>query len=159
MAQVSRDSGVATMPADELQQYGRSKAQEIQERRKRRRLDEEKARADSKLKSVWAPKLWEQVRDEIRQRVLAINDALGEGALAWDETRAGLVVIKVARVPSNLSASYHPSNGSVTLTLNDHTETYDLEEMRGEVMFKAVGYFSAGQIAKMLVDKAAGMVF
>lgn len=146
------------MPLDDLQQYGLSKAQEIYERRQRRKVDTEKAAANGKLKNVWAPKLWEQTRQEIRQMVQAVNEALGEAPLVCDETREDIVIVRVARTASNLSASFDSFTGKIILALDDHLETYNLEVVRGEVKLKAVGYFSPRQVAKMLVDKAASMV-
>jgi hypothetical protein len=149
---------VLDMPVDDLQQYGEAKAREIQERRERRKAENAKAAGDTKLKLFWAPKLWEQIRDAIDQRVHAVNEALGENALVFDEGRADLVIVRVSHVTSNLSATYDSQTGRVTLSLDDHSERYDLDVAKGEVKFKAVGYFSPSQVAKMLVDKAAGMV-
>ena len=146
------------MPLDDVVQYGQTKAQEIQERRQRRRIADEKASVDGRLKTIWAPKIWEQVCEEITQLVQSINDALGEDALQCDEDSAGMVTIRLADIPSNLSATFDPSAGRFILTLNDHLETFNLEVVRGEVKLKAVGYFSPRQLAKMLVDKAASMV-
>lgn len=146
------------MPLDDLQHYGRSKAQEIQERRQRRKAESEKAASDGKLKTVWAPKLWQQTREEIRQMVQSVNEALGESPLACDESTDDIVIIRVAKIPSNLSASFDSFTGKIILALDDHMETYNPEAVRGEVKLKAVGYFSPGQVAKMLVDKAASMV-
>ena len=146
------------MPLDDVVQYGQTKAQEIQERRQRRRIADEKASVDGRLKTIWAPKIWEQVCEEITQLVQSINDALGEDALQCDEDSAGMVIIRLADIPSNLSATFDPSAGRFILTLNDHLETFNLEVVRGEVKLKAVGYFSPRQLAKMLVDKAASMV-
>lgn len=146
------------MPLDDLQHYGRSKAQEIQERRQRRKVESEKTAADGKLKTVWAPKLWDQTREEIRQMVQSVNEALGETPLACDEARDDVVIIRVAKIPSNLSASFDSFTGKIILALDDHMETYNLEVVRGEVKLKAVGYFSPRQVAKMLVDKATSMV-
>lgn len=145
------------MPADEIQQYGEDKAREIQQRRERRRAESTRAASDVKLKMFWAPKLWEQIRDTIDQRVHAVNGALGEDVLTFDE-RPDLVIVRVSHVASNLSATYDVQTGRVTLSLDDHSERYDLEVTKGEVKFKAVGYFSPSQVAKMLVDKAASMV-
>jgi hypothetical protein len=78
--------------------------------------------------------------------------------LTFDEARPDLVIVRVRQVTSNLSATYDPQTGRVTLSLDDHSERYDLEVTKGEVKFKAVGYFSPSQVAKMLVDKAASMV-
>ena len=141
-----------------LEQYGQVKAHEIQERRQRRRIADEKASVDGKLKTVWAPRLWLQVRQEMQQLVRAINDALDEPVLECDEVNAELVIIRLADMPSNLSAAFDPSVGKIILTLDDHLDTYTLEVIRGEVKLKAVGYFSPVQVAKMLVDKAASMV-
>ena len=146
------------MPLDEVIQYGQSKAQEIQERRQRRRIADEKASVDDRLKNIWAPRLWEQIREEIRRLAQSINDAMGEDVMECDETNPGIVVINVADTPSNLSAAFESNAVRFVLTLNDHMETYNLEVVRGEVKLKAVGYFSPVQVAKMLVDKAASMV-
>jgi len=146
------------MSQEDIAQYGQAKAQEIQERRQRRRIADEKASVDGKLKILWAPRLWQQIRGEIRQLAQAVNEALGETALECDETTPEMVVIKLADTPSNLSASFDFNSGKFILTLNDHLETYNLEVVRGEVKLKAVGYFSPRQVAKMLVDKAASMV-
>ncbi len=146
------------MSIDELQQYGQTKAREIRERRERRKVEGEKASVESRLKAFWAPRLWEQTRETIIQRVHAINDALGELALQCNNDKPGIVVIKVAQVPAELSAAFDPSTGKITLTLDDHVVSYDLEVARGEVKLKAVGYFTPSQVAKMLVDKAASMV-
>jgi len=146
------------MSPDDVSQYGLTKAQEIQERRQRRRIADEKASVDGKLKSIWAPRLWQQIREEITQLVQAVNNALDETALECDETGQQIVVINVANTPSNLSAAFDSSAVRFVLTLNDHLETYNLEVVRGEVKLKAVGYFSPRQVAKMLVDKAASMV-
>jgi hypothetical protein len=146
------------MPLDDLEQYGQVRAREIQERRQRRRVADEKASVDDKLKTVWAPRLWLQVRQEMQQLVSAINDALGEPVLECDQVNSELVILRVAEMPSNLSAAFDPSLGKIILTLDDHLDTYTLEVVRGEVKLKAVGYFSPVQVAKMLVDKAASMV-
>jgi hypothetical protein len=146
------------MPIDDVEQYGQVRAHEIQERRQRRRIADEKASVDDKLKTVWAPRLWQQVREEMQQLVGAINEALGEQVLEYDEVNHELVILRVADTPSNLSAAFDPSVGKIILTLDDHLDTYTLEVVRGEVKLKAVGYFSPLQVAKMLVDKAASMV-
>lgn len=148
----------SAMSLDELQKYGQSKASEISQRRERRKVELEKASSDAKLKAVWAGRLWEQVLATVGQRAKAVNDALGEKALSCEAVRDDLLIVRVAQVSSNLSAAYDPSTGRVTLTLDDHTESYDLEVVKGEVKFKAVGYFSPTQVAKMLVDKAASLV-
>jgi anti-sigma-K factor RskA len=145
------------MRFDDLQ-YGQSKAREIQDRRERRRLIDERSATDNKLKTFWAPKLWEQTRETVRQLVQAINTALGEKSLECDEVKPDMVVIKVANVASNLAASFDAATGRITLTLDDHAEGYDLEVVRGDVKLKGVGFFSPSQVAKMLVDKAASMV-
>jgi len=150
--------GVLTKSPSDLQQYGLAKAKEIQDRRERRKLELEKAAGDNKLKVQYAPKLWEDLRETIEQRVNAINNALSERALMCDTDRLNLVIIHVKHVPAILSASYDQPTGRVTLSLDDHSERYDVEVSKGEVKYKAVGYFSASQVAKMLVDKAAGMV-
>jgi len=146
------------MPFDDLQLYGQAKAHEIQERRNRRKIEDEKASVDRKLKAFWAPTIWEQTREAIRQRVVAINAALGESVLQIDAADAGSMTIKIAKVTANLAASYDAANGRIVLSLDDHTENYDMDVVRGEVKLKAVGYFSPSQVAKMLVDKAATMV-
>jgi hypothetical protein len=146
------------MPPDDLDHYGLAKAQEIQERRQRRRVADEKASVDGKLKILWAPRLWQQTRAEIKQLVLSINNALGETALECDEARPEIMIIKTPTIASNLSASFDAPTGRIILTLDDHLETYNLEVVRGEVKLKAVGYFSPRQVAKMLVDKAASIV-
>lgn len=146
------------MPPDDLAQYGQTKAQEIQERRQRQRIADEKTFVDGKLKTLWAPRIWQQIRVEIKQLAGSINDALGETALQCDESNVEIVIIEVTNTPSNLSASFDSSATKFILTLNDHLETYHLEVVRGEVKLKAVGYFSPRQVAKMLVDKAANMV-
>ncbi len=146
------------MPFDELQQYGQAKANEIVERRKARKVETEKAAGDTKLKAFWAPKLWEQMREAIEQRILAINRALGERVLLSDTSSPDMVIIRVNGAPTNLSAAYDASSGKVILSLDDHSETYELDVSRGEVKYRAVGYFSPGQVGKMLVDKAASMV-
>jgi hypothetical protein len=146
------------MSTDDVEQYGQTKAHEIQERRQRRRIADERASVDGRLKTVWAPKLWQQVRQEMQQLVQAVNDALGEPVLECDEVNSELVIIRIAETPSNLSAAFDPSVGKIILTLDDHLDTYTLEVIRGEVKLKAVGYFSPRQVAKMLVDKAASMV-
>jgi hypothetical protein len=146
------------MPLDDVEQYGQVKAYEIHERRQRQRIADEKASVDGKLKTLWAPRLWQQVREEIHQLVQSVNDALGETVLECDEANSELVIIRVADTDSNLSAAFDPSVGKVILTLDDHLETYTLEVVRGEVKLKAVGYFSPRQVAKMLVDKAASIV-
>jgi len=146
------------MAPDEISQYGESKAQEIQERRHRRRVADEKASVDGKLKTLWAPRLWQQVREEITQLVQSVNDAMGETVLACEEANPELVVVNVADTQSNLSAAFDSKAVRFVLTLNDHLETYNLEVIRGEVKLNAVGYFSPSQVAKMLVDKAATMV-
>ena len=146
------------MQIDEVLQYGQAKAQEIQERRQRRRIADEKASVDGRLKTIWAPRIWEQIREEITQLVHSINEALGEDAIVHDEDGAGMVIIRLDGVPSNLSATFDPNAGRFILTLNDHIEAFNLEVVRGEVKLKAVGYFSPRQLAKMLVDKAASMV-
>ena len=146
------------MPVDEIQKYGEDKAREIQQRRERRKAEISRAAGDVKLKMFWAPKLWEQIKDTLDQRVHAVNGALGEEVLTFDEARPDLVIVRVRQVTSNLSATYDPQTGRVTLSLDDHSERYDLEVTKGEVKFKAVGYFSPSQVAKMLVDKAASMV-
>lgn len=146
------------MPLDDLEQYGQVKAHEIQERRQRRRIADEKILVDGKLKTVWAPRLWQQVRQEMQHLVHSVNDALGEPVLECDEVNSELVIIRVADTPSNLSAAFDPGVGKIILTLDDHLDTYTLEVVRGEVKLKAVGYFSPVQVAKMLVDKAASMV-
>jgi len=146
------------MPPDEVSQYGESKAQEIQERRQRRRVADEKASVDGKLKTLWAPRLWQQIREEITQLVQSVNDAMGETVLACEDANPELVVVNVADTQSNLSAAFDSKAVRFVLTLNDHLETYSLEVIRGEVKLKAVGYFSPRQVAKMLVDKAASMV-
>jgi len=151
-------NGVLIMPVDDIQQYGEDKAREIQQRRERRKAESARAAGDVKLKMFWAPKLWEQIRDTIDQRVHAVNGALGENVLTFDEVRPDLVIVRVIKVTSNLSATYDAQTGRVTLSLDDHSERYDLEVTKGEVKFKAVGYFSPSQVAKMLVDKAASMV-
>ncbi len=146
------------MPLDEIQKYGEDKAREIQQRRERRKAESSRAAGDVKLKMFWAPKLWEQIRDTLDQRVHAVNAALGEEVLTFDEARPDQVVVRVKQITSNLSATYDAPTGRVTLSLDDHSERYDLEVTKGEVKFKAVGYFSPSQVAKMLVDKAASMV-
>lgn len=146
------------MPADELQQYGEMKAHEIQERRKRRKAEREKALQNRRVKAERAPQLWQELRDAVEQRVQSVNEALGEPALECDNGRPDVMTVLVAHVPTNLSASFDGGSGRVTLTLDDHAESYDLEVVKGEVMFKAVGYFSPAQVAKMLVDKAASLV-
>jgi hypothetical protein len=146
------------MPVDEIQKYGEDKAREIQQRRERRKAEISRAAGDVKLKMFWAPKLWEQIKDTLDQRVHAVNGALGEEVLTFDEARPDLVIVRVRQVTSNLSATYDPQTGRVTLSLDDHSERYDLEVTKGEVKFKAVVYFSPSQVAKMLVDKAASMV-
>ena len=146
------------MSSDDLAQYGQSKAEEIRDRRERRRLEHERATADGKLKAAWGPQLWEETREEIQLRVDAVNQALGESALVWDGSRADFCVIRVTHVGANLSASYDVRAARVILTTENHSDTFDLEVVRGEVKFKAVGYFSPSQIAKMLVDKAASLV-
>lgn len=150
--------GVLIMAVDDIQLYGEAKAKEIQDRRERRKLESARTAGDVKLKMFWAPKLWEQIRDTLDQRVQAINGALGEDVLTFDEIRPDLVIVRVKHVTSNLSAQYDAQTGRVTLSLDDHSERYDLEVTKGEVKFKAVGYFSPSQVAKMLVDKAASMV-
>lgn len=146
------------MPFDELQQYGEMKAHEIQERRKRRKLERERALQNRKVKSERAPQLWQQLREAIEERIRAVNVALGESALECDNGRTDVVTVLVSHVPTNLSASFDGGSGRVTLTLDDHAESYDLEVVKGEVLFKAVGFFSPTQVAKMLVDKAATLV-
>ena len=146
------------MAADEISQYGSTKAQEIQERRQRRRIADEKASVDDKLKTIWAPRLWVQIREEITQLVQSINGALGEPVLVCDESNPDVISIGVIDALTNLSATYDSRSAKFILTLNDHLETYHLEVIRGEVKLKAVGYFSPRQVAKMLVDKAASMV-
>lgn len=146
------------MPLDDLEQYGQVKAHEIQERRQRQRIADEKASVDGKLKTLWAPKIWQQVREEIQQLVHAVNDALGEVVLEYDGANSEMVIVKLLDRVSNLSAAFEPSVGKIILTLDDHRDTYTLEVVRGDVKLKAVGYFSPRQVAKMLVDKAASMV-
>jgi len=146
------------MPLDDLEQYGQGKAREIQERRQRQRIADEKASVDDKLKTLWAPRIWQQVREEIQLLVQSVNDALGEVALECDEPNSEVVVVKLLDRDSNLSAAFDPSVGKIILTLDDHRDTYTLEVVRGDVKLKAVGYFSPRQVAKMLVDKAASMV-
>ena len=146
------------MPLDDLEQYGQVKAREIQERRQRQRIADEKASVDDRLKTLWAPKIWQQVREEIQLLLQSVNDALGEGVLEYDEPNSEVVVVKLLDRDSNLSAAFDPSVGKVILTLDDHRDTYTLEVVRGDVKLKAVGYFSPRQVAKMLVDKAASMV-
>jgi hypothetical protein len=146
------------MALDDIQQYGEDKAREIQQRRERRKAESTRAAGDIKLKMFWAPKLWEQIRDTIDQRVHAVNGALGENVLTFDEVRPDQVIVRVSQVTSSLAATYDPQTGRVTLSLDAHTERYDLEVAKGEVKYKAVGYFSPSQVAKMLVDKAASMV-
>src|SRR5271170_4498922 len=99
------------MALDDVEQYGQVRAHEIQERRQRRRIADEKASVDDKLKTVWAPKLWLQVRDEMHHLVGAINEALGEQVLQYDEVNQELVILRVADTPSNLSAAFDPSVG------------------------------------------------
>src|SRR5215472_6853887 len=94
------------MPPDEVSQYGESKAQEIQERRQRRRVADEKASVDGKLKTLWAPRLWQQIREEITQLVQSVNDAMGETVLACEDANPELVVVNVADTQSNLSAAF-----------------------------------------------------
>ncbi len=146
------------MPLNDVEQYGQVKAREIQERRQRRRIDDEKASVDGRMKTLWAPRLWQQVREEIEHLVQSINDALGETAVEYDEVNTELVVLNVVDTPSNLSAAFDPSAEKIVLTLNDHLDSYILEVVKGEVKLKAVGYLSPRQVAKMLVDKAASMV-
>src|SRR5579862_10585 len=124
------------MPSDELEQYGEMKAHEIQERRNRRKAEKERATQNRKLRAEWAPKLWQEVREMIAHRVDAINAALGETALECDGSKADFVTIHVAHMPTNLYAAYDGPSGRVTLNLDDHTETYDLEVVKGEVKFK-----------------------
>lgn len=143
---------------DDLQRYGQEKAKEIQQRRERRQMEMEKSDADSKLKAHWAPRLWDKVRETIGERVKVINDALGEQALTCDAARSEWVIIRVNQVFANVSAAYDPSSGKVTLNLDDHSETYDLEVFKGEVRYKEIGSFSPDQVARMLVDKAASLV-
>jgi len=146
------------MSQEDVTQYGHSKAQEIQERRERRRVADEKASVDGKLKMMWAPRLWLEIREEMTQLAQAVNEALGEPALECEEVSPEIVVVNIAGVPSNLSVAFDVKSARFVLTLNDHLETYTLEVVRGEVKLKAVGYFSPRQVAKMLVDKAASMV-
>jgi hypothetical protein len=146
------------MPLDDIEQYGKVKAHEIHERRQRRRIDDEKASVDDRLKTLWAPRLWQQLREEIEVLVQSINHALGEAVLECDEVNPELVVLRVADMDSNLSVAFDPNTEKIVLTLNDHLDTYTLEVVKGEVKLKAVGYFSPRQVAKMLVDKGASMV-
>ena len=143
---------------DDLQRYGFDKAKEIQQRRERRKLELERASADSKLKAHWAPKLWESVRRAIAERVQAVNLALGEPALTCDAARPDWVIIRVNQVFTNVAAAYDPGTGRVTLNLDDHSESYDLEVSKGEVRYKEIGSFTPDQVARMLVDKAATLV-
>jgi hypothetical protein len=143
---------------DDLQRYGQDKAKEIQQRRERRRVEIEKASADNKLKAHWAPKLWQAVRDVIAERVQSVNAALGEPALTCDAARPDWVIIRVNQVFTNVAAAYDPGTGKVTLNLEDHSETYDLEVWKGEVRYKEIGSFTPDQVARMLVDKAASLV-
>ena len=143
---------------DDLERYGQDKAKEIYQRRERRRVEVKKASADARLKAAWAPKLWDQVRETIGERVKAINDALGEPALVCDASRSEWVIIRVNQVFANVSAAYDPATGRVTLNLDDHAETYDLEVVKGEVRYKEIGSFTPDQVGRMLVDKAANLV-
>lgn len=143
---------------DDLLRYGQDKAKEIYQRRERRKIEVERSSADGRLKAAWAPKLWEQVRQTIGERVKAINDALGENALVCDASRSEWVIIRVNQVFANVSAAYDPTSGKVTLNLDDHSETYDLEVVKGEVRYKEIGSFTPDQLGRMLVDKAANMV-
>jgi hypothetical protein len=152
------ENGWFPLMPDDLQRYGQEKAKEIQIRRDRRKVEVEKASADNKLKAAWAPRLWEQVRQTIGERVKVINDALGEQALVCDASRLEWVIIRVNQVFANVSASYDPGTGKVTLNLDDHAETYDLEVVKGEVRYKEIGSFTPDQVARMLVDKAASLV-
>jgi len=157
MTYQEQDAAVA-MSFDEMEQYGRNKAQEIQERRERRKLEQQRITSDNKLKAAWAPRIWAELREILAKRVQAVNDALGENALIFDAFKPDSVIIQIAHVRSNLSAVYDPPTGKITLALDDHMESYDLEVVKGEVKLKAVGYFTPAQLAKMLVDKAASMV-
>jgi hypothetical protein len=145
------------MPED-LERYGQDKAKEIYQRRERRKIETEKASADNRLKAAWAPKLWDHVRETIGVRVKAVNDALGESALVCDASRSEWVIIRVNQVFANVSAAYDPVTGKVTLNLDDHSETYDLEVVKGEVRYKEIGSFTPDQLGRMLVDKAANLV-
>ena len=82
---------------------------------------------------MWAPRIWQQVRDEIKELVDAVNHALGETALESEAAKADIIVITVTGVPSHLSAAFDASTGKIILTLDDHLETYNLEVVRGEV--------------------------
>jgi hypothetical protein len=64
----------------------------------------------------------------------------------------------VNQVFANISAAYDAASGKVTLNLDDHSEIYDLEVVKGEVKYKEIGFFSPDQLAKMLVDKASYLV-
>jgi hypothetical protein len=150
--------GVPTMALDDLLQYGQEKAKEIYQRRERRKIEIERASADSKLKAMWGPKLWELLREAIIERVKSINAALGEPALICDATRTEWIILRVNQVFANISAAYDAASGKVTLNLDDHSEIYDLEVVKGEVKYKEIGFFSPDQLAKMLVDKASYLV-
>jgi hypothetical protein len=143
---------------EDLERYGKDKAKEIYQRRERRKIEMERASADNRLKAAWAPKLWDQVRETIGVRVKAVNDALGESALICDASRSEWVIIRVNQVFANVSAAYDPVTGKVTLNLDDHSETYDLEVVKGEVRYKEIGSFTPDQLGRMLVDKAANLV-
>lgn len=143
---------------DDLNRYGADKAKEILQRRERRKLEMEKSNADNILKAEWAPKLWQRMRETIAERVTAVNSALGEPALTCDAARPDWVIIRVNQVFTNVAAAYDPNSGKVTLNLEDHSETYDLEVSKGEVRYKEIGSFTPDQIARMLVDKAASLV-
>ena len=118
----------------------------------------EKASADNRLKAQWAPKLWYRVRETIAERVQAVNEALGEPALTCDAARPDWVIIRVNQVFTNVAAAYDAGTGRVTLNLEDHSETYELEVSKGEVRYKEIGSFTPDQVARMLVDKAASLV-
>jgi predicted component of type VI protein secretion system len=143
---------------NDLERYGQDKAKEIQQRRERRKIEIEKASADNRLKAQWAPKLWQSVRETIAERVQAVNIALGEPALTCDAARPDWVIIRVNQVFTNVAAAYDPGTGKVTLNLEDHSETYELEVSKGEVRYKEIGSFTPDQVARMLVDKAASLV-
>jgi hypothetical protein len=76
--------------------WAREKAQQIRQQRERKQIEQKTRLAETEMKKAQGPRMWQQLRTLMKERVESLNQELGENALEWREVKSDEAEVRAA---------------------------------------------------------------
>jgi hypothetical protein len=120
-----------TNPTD----WAREAAEEVRKQREHKNLATKKYVAETEQLQREAPAQWNQMREQLKQRIDLLNQELGEKGLQWQSPKSNEAVIGIDGAGAKASLSFNPERYELNCMIGSTVERYTAKVADGKLYF------------------------